>query len=421
MIGLLDCNNFYASCERVFNPKLINRPMVVLSNNDGCIVARSKEAKELKIPMGEPIHKCKDIVEAYNVAVFSANFTLYGDMSRRVMSVLKEEVKDIEIYSIDEAFIKFPKWLDKKSLEFKIKYVRDIRDKVTRYTGIPVSIGVAPNKTLSKICNHVAKKDTGVFLWEEIKDSDNFLKQLPVSEVWGIGFKTTLKLNSYGIYSSIQLRDCNRLWLKKNFSITEVRIADELKELTCLTRSDEVSYRKQILSSRSFGRPVTTYQELEEAVSSYISIAGEKLRSQRSLCSYIYVSIKTNKFNPNIPQYFNYHISSLKEPSDFNPELIKAGINSLKNIYKKGYLYKKASVMLLGITSSDNRQLYFNTALKDIDKKGDLMKRFDNINRKYGREVIKCASSGTQRKWQMKKRYYSNQYTTDIDEVIKVF
>ncbi len=420
MIGLLDCNNFYASCERAFNPKLKNVPIVVLSNNDGCIVARSREAKELKIPMGEPIHKCRDIVETKGVKVFSANFILYGDMSRRVMDILKAEVRDIEIYSIDEAFIKFPKWFSNKDLDFKKEYIANIRDKVIRGSGIPVSIGVAPNKTLSKICNHVAKKNSGVFLWEEVKDCDIFLKDLNISEVWGIGYKTTLKLNSYGIYNALQLRDSNRTWLKKNFSITEVRIADELKELKCKIGSDEVIYRKQILSSRSFGRAVTSYKELEEAVSSYISRASEKLRAQKSLASYVYVSIKTNKFRDDIPQYFNYYINSLKQPSSFNPDLIRCGIYALKKIYKSGYLYKKATVMLLGITPSTNRQLYFNNDITNMDNNDGLMKAFDYLNNRYGREIIKCSSCGVKQFWKMKKEHISPEYTTNINEIIKV-
>jgi len=419
MYGLVDCNNFYASCERVFNPKLVGKPVIVLSNNDGCIIARSQEAKDIGIPMGAPLFKARDLIEKHNVKSFSANFQLYGDMSHRVMNILNSYAPQMEIYSIDEAFLSMDSAnIIKDYSDYGVK----IRQDILRSTGLPVSIGIAPTKSLAKICNHHAKKKTtsGVFYWNDVKDKNIFLKNLPVKEIWGVGYRTSYKLNELGIYNALQFRDCNEMWLRKNFSVTELRICTELKEIPCLELESNHESKKNIMSSRSFGRPVETLKELEEAVSVYITRGAEKLREQKSLASYVYVSIKTNKFREELPQYFNYIITPTNSPTAYNPDLIKTGLDGLKQIYRPGFKYKKATIMLLGLMPDAEAPLglFFNNT--DYHKKKELMNRFDSLNNQYGREVIKYASNGIKQEWRTKKELCSPRYTTNWEDLLVV-
>ncbi len=418
MYALVDCNNFYASCERVFNPKLIGKPIVVLSNNDGCIIARSQEAKDIGLPMGAPIHELRNMVELHNVQVFSANFQLYGDMSHRVMRILNSYVPQMEIYSIDESFLSMDSLDIKKDyIDFGIK----MRTDILKSTGIPVSVGIAPTKVLAKICNHVAKKKTksGVFYWDSVQDKDAFLKDLPVQEIWGVGRKTSYKLNELGIYNALQFKNCNEMWLRKNFSVTELRIATELKEIPCLNLETKAP-RKNILSSRTFGKPVYTIEGLEEAVSSYITRGSEKLREQGSLASFVYVSIKTNMHRKDLPQYFNYAIVATKCPTAYNPDLIKTGFAALHSIFKPGFRYKKATIMLLGLVPDSQAPLDLFESDDTYNKKMSLMKQFDNLNATYGREVVKYASSGLKQPWRNKKEMCSPQYTTNWEHLLRV-
>ena len=423
MFALADCNNFYASCERVFQPKLIGKPIVVLSNNDGCIIARSQEAKDIGIPMGAPVFKASELIEKHDVKVFSANFTLYGDMSHRVMRILNEYIARMEIYSIDEAFLAFDgKVIERDFTEYGLK----IRGDVLKSTGIPVSIGIAPTKVLSKICNHHAKKNKstkGVFSWTSL-DSERkkaeFLHHLPVGEVWGIGYRTTYKMNELGIYNALQLRDANQMWLRKNFSVSEQRISTELRETSCLPLENTGEPRKNIMSSRSFGRPVETIEELEEAVSVYITRGAEKLREQKSLATYVYVSIKTNKHRPELPQYFNYVILPTEYPTAYNPDLIKTALKALRQIYKLGFKYKKATIMLLGLMPDESSPLNLFVNDEEFKLKKNLMGRFDSLNSKYGREVIKYASTGVKQGWRDKRESCSPQYTTNWNELLKI-
>lgn len=421
MFALVDCNNFYASCERVFRPELNGLPIVVLSYNDGCIIARSQEAKDYKIPMGIPIHKARDLVDRYNIQVFSANFTLYGDMSRRVMKIIRSYIPQMEIYSIDEAFLS----MDSKNISQNYaQYGLKMREDILKSTGIPVSIGIAPTKSLTKICNHYAKKHKetgGVFDWNDIKDKNEFLEKLPIEEVWGIGRKTSYKMQENSIYNGLQLKNANPVWLRKNFSVSELKIATELNEIPCLELEYQSKARKNIMSSRSFGRGVEKIEELEEAVATYISRGAEKLREQKSLASYIYVSIKTNLFRPDIPQYFNYIITPLNIPSNYNPDLIKTGLEGLQKIYKPGFKYKKATIMLLGLIPDEQGPLglFFNDS--EYKKKKNLMDKFDKLNNKFGREVIKYAASGIDQSWRAKHAHCSPQYTTDWNQLLKVF
>jgi DNA polymerase V len=415
MFALVDCNNFYASCERVFDPGLKNRPIVVLSNNDGCIIARSNEAKKIGIPMGAPVFQAKNLIDKYNVKLCSANFSLYGDISSRVMRILAEAFPDIEIYSIDEAFLA----LDKLKVVSLTEYCSNVRELILRSTGIPVSIGIAPTKTLAKICSHIAKKSSKVSNWNEIEDKDKTLKETSVEEIWGVGYRTSKKLNAFGVYTALDLRDKGDMWVRKQFNVTMLRTVSELKEISCLPLETVFEPRKGIMSSRSFGRPVTKLSELEEAVSTYTSRACEKLIEQGSAAAYIYVSIKTNMHRTDIPQYFQYKIVSLPNTTWYVPDFINAALRGLREIYKPGYRYKKATVMLLGIVPKDQvpLSLFGNQDFKKIDKINNII---TTINREHGSEFIKYAATGIRQQWRMKHEMCSPRYTTRWEEILKI-
>jgi len=419
MFALVDCNNFYASCEKVFNPKLKNKPVVVLSNNDGCIIARSKEAKDLGIPMGAPAFKVESLFMQYGVKIFSANFTLYGDLSNRIMKILSEYTSNLEIYSIDEAFMS----LDFVKPDKLTEYARQIKLRILKGTGISVSIGIAPTKTLCKITNHICKKKPeyeGVLNWNEIINKDLLLEKVPVEEVWGIGHNTAPKLNKYGVYNALQFKSANQLWIRKLFSVTILRILTELNEVKCLPLESIHEPRKGIMSSRSFGKLVETKKELREAVATYICRAAEKLRQQKSAASYVYVSIKTNKHKENQPQYFKYIIIPLKVSTWYVPDLIKAGYKGLDEIFLQGYKYKKATVMLLGIVPQSQVQLNIFHPEYEFQKVTKIMTAIDIINKQHGSEFIKYAATGLKQKWRMKQEKRSPRYTTNINEILKI-
>ena len=346
--ALVDCNNFYASCERVFRPDLRGKPIVVLSNNDGNIIARSKEAKALGIAMGEPYFKAKPLLKKYNVQVFSSNYTLYGDMSRRVMDVLQQVEPDLEIYSIDEAFISLP---GGKCFN-RIRRGRYIRAVVQQYTGIPVSIGFASTKTLAKLANRIAKKESlhkGVFDLTDHDDIDKLLATIKVEDIWGIGRQHTKKLNTQKIVTARDLKYADDGWIRKHLTVTGLRTVWELRGIPCVSLDKAPAPKKGIITSKSFGRPVTSIKELSEAVTTYISRAAEKLRSQHSIASSVSVFIATNRFKPEKPQYSNSLMLSLPGPTSSTPILIRQALRCLRKIYKPGYEYKKAGVMLTEI------------------------------------------------------------------------
>jgi len=415
MIALADCNNFYASCERAFNPKLRNKPIVVLSNNDGCVIARSSEAKKY-IPMGAPAFKYKNEFKRYEINVYSANFTLYGDISGRVMRIMHSYVQDMEIYSIDEAF------LNLKGFRQPVDHCKKMRAEVLKATGVPVSIGIAPTKTLAKLCNHYAKdhKETGgVFKWSDLEDKEGYLKQLPVEEIWNVGRRSTVKLNINGIYNAYQLMNANESWIRNEFSITGLRTISELKEIPCFKLEQNGDPRKGITSSRSFGRAVTDLTNLEEAVATYISRAWEKLMEQKSACSHVYVSIVTNR-HKDTPQYYNSITIPLTISTWYLPELIDAALKGLRQIYKKGYSYKKATTMLLGIYQRGDVNLSLIEPDYDFKRINSLMNAIEKINKKDGSESIKYASTGIKQIWREKKEMKSPRYTTSWNELLTV-
>lgn len=407
VFALVDCNNFYVSCERVFNPKLEGKPVVVLSNNDGCIIARSNEAKALGIKMGEPFFKSKPLIKKHNVKVFSSNYALYGDLSCRVMDVLQEMEPDVEIYSIDEAFLYMPH--SKKITE----YAKNIKKRVKQCVGIPVSVGIAPTKTLAKLANRLAKNSLyhdGVFDFTDHERIDELLSGVGVEDVWGIGRRYTKKLNMHGIYTALHLKNANDTWIRKNLTITGLRTVMELRGIPCISLENIQASKKSIVSSKSFGSPVSSLTDLTEAVSTYTSRAAEKLRNQKSIAGGLHVFIATNRFKTDRPQYSNSEMVILPEPTSSTPALIAAAVKCLKNIYRPGYEYQKAGVMLTDIVSETCQQR--NLFMQSSDDKAPLMKALDKINAKWGRHTLQYAVSGFKKPWKFKQTRKSPAYTT---------
>ena len=416
IFALVDCNNFYASCERVFDPRLKERAIVILSNNDGCIVARSNEAKSLGIPMGVPVFKQKAVIKKHNVAVFSSNYQLYGDMSKRVMDSLGLFTPDMEVYSIDEAFLRLD-YLEPRNLH---EYCKTIREKVLQWTGIPVSIGIGPTKVLAKIANHVAKKqtDVGVFDIRCQQKQDEILKSLNVDKLWGIARGWSERLNSIGIYKASELRDASPPIIRKHLSVVGERILRELKGQSCIDL-EAIQPKKNIMSSKSFGKPLTKKQSIEEALSNYAARACEKLRKQNSRAQAVHVFIKTNGFRESDRQYNNAITHTLTTPTSDTRIIIEAAKFCLRMIYKHGYHYKKTGIMLLDLlpVSLEQQQLFVDF---DHRPRDHLMKIVDQVNKEQGPDTLFFGAQGVTREWKMRCGLRSPRYTTQWDELLMV-
>ena len=415
MIALVDCNNFYASCERVFQPKLEGKPIVVLSNNDGCVIARSNEAKALGIKMGAPAFKMKSIFDRNNVSVFSSNFALYGDISNRVMRILSQKAPAIEIYSIDEAFLDFNGI--KKPNQFSV----ELRKIVKKWTGIPVSIGVAPTKTLAKVANHVAKKykSNGVFVLNNESSINRVLKHIPVEELWGVGRQYAKFLSSRGFETAYDLVSANESWIRTNMKVNGLRMVKELKGIPCYELELTSSRKKNICTSRSFGMEVKELKDLKEAVANHATMCAMKLRKEKSLATSILVFIKTNPFKNEDFQYNNAQKIIMKVPSNDSMEITKNALLLLNRIYKKGYSYKKAGVIVSDIVPEGSRQLSLFTN-KDPFKVNNVMKAIDKVNQAMGRNKVRLAVQGFDRKWRLKQEKLSPCYTTRFSDILTV-
>lgn len=416
LFALVDCNNFYVSCERVFNPKLRNKPVVILSNNDGCVVARSNEAKALGIPMGAPAFQYADCFRNYGVTVYSSNYALYGEMSQRVMRILSQFTPDMEVYSIDEAFLS----VDEGSLD---PWANEVRQTVHQSTGIPISVGIAPTKTLAKIANRHAKKhcpQSGYFIFNDKDLQKEVLSCLPVEEIWGIGSRLGTRLRSHQIYTAWDLANADDGWIRKNLSVVVLRTAWELRGISCLSLEEAASPKKSIVSSRSFGIEVRDEKNLAEAVANYTATAAEKLRHQDSYASFIEVFITTNRHKEG-PAYANAMQMILPQPTDYTPLLIHYAKQGLSKIYREGYSYKKAGIMLGGIVSNEALQLDL-FAEKDfpLEKHRKLMELVDATNNKYGRDTLKFAAQGIVKPWQMKRSNCTPHFTTSWDDLLRI-
>ena len=408
-IALVDCNSFYVSCERLFNPKIRKKPVVVLSNNDGCIISRSNEAKALGIKMGEPYFKGKDIIIKNNVQVFSSNYSLYGDISRRVMRTLKRFNSDIEIYSIDEAFLDLSNFTDQE-VE---KVGKEIRATVLQWTGIPTSIGIAKTKTLSKVANHIAKKtQSGVTSLIGIENIDPILEKVEINDVWGVGKQLTKFYQKNGIYNAKQLKNKSNTWIKKSSNVLSSRTAMELRGIPCIDLETTTSKRKSCVVSRSFGKRVEKFQELREAVASYCLNASEKIRSESLVAKAITVFVRTSPFQRNFGYYSNSKTLDFPIATNNSIETVKTAMSILDSIFRNGYRYQKAGVMLTGLSNAEGKKNLFSSE-KD-EKINSLMRSIDNTNYRYGRSTLSLASAGVQKRWNMRRQYSSKIDTADF-------
>lgn len=412
-VALVDADNFYCSCERVFNPRLHRKPLVVLSNNDGCVISRSREAKALKIAMGAPAFRIEHLTHTHGVKMLSSNYALYGDLSRRVVDSLQTFTPDLEIYSIDEAFLGLAGFGNPG------EYARRIKQTVYRWTGIPVTIGLGETKTLAKVATYIAKgsgEASGVLDLTGSPDRETALARTPVEEVWGIGPASTRKLHAIGIRTARDLRDADDRWVRRNLTIVGLRIVHELRGMNCLPIDLVPPRRRCITYSRSFGQTVRTLDEVREAVAFYTSRAAEKIRKAGLAAGVVTVFVMTNRFDQNSPQYSNSVTVELAHPTDATPELLERALTALGRIHKDGFAYKKAGVMLTELRPADQLtlRLYENDAWQ---RSRQVSVAMDKINQKHGRETIRLGVIKPQGKWSTKFERRSPRYTTRWDEL----
>ncbi len=424
VIALVDCNNFYVSCERVFNPALENKPVVVLSNNDGCVIARSNEAKALGIRMGEPFFKVRTFFRKHGVRFLSSNYALYGDMSQRVMNTLAHFTPHLEVYSIDEAFLNLT-GLSLSQPEASLEeYARRLRATVKKWTGMPVSIGLAETKTLAKIANHAAKKTPdmdGVFDLRTSPGRDERLAAVPVEDVWGIGRRLSLRLNAKGIHNALQLREADMDWVRYelHMGIVGARMVMELRGIPCLSLELCPPAKKEVACTRSFGKPISTFQEMRQSVITYTARAAEKVRAQHSVAGILNVFILTNPFKLDEPQYYNSQLVKLPIPTASTPELTSYAVKALEAIFRPGYRYKKSGVVLSALQPDQAVQAtFFDQRNRSTENR--LMNTVDKINRQMGRDTIQYAACGLKPGWHLRADFRSRRYTTRWEELPEV-
>jgi DNA polymerase V len=415
MIALCDVNNFYVSCERVFNPSLHNRPVIVLSNNDGCAVARSDEVKALGIKMGAPLHTIADLVRGHNIAIFSSNYALYGDMSHRVDNIIARYSDQVENYSIDECFIGYKGFEHLNLIEYNQKLVKQI----LKWLGLPVCVGIAPSKTLAKVANHYAKKLKIPGSVLQLKDDlqiQSALKNLPVKEIWGVGSRTSDKLNAMGIFTALQLRNSNLKTMRSRFSVVMERIIMELRGVSCIAFDADPEKKKEIVCSRSFGEKTISKQTIADAIAYHVSRGCKTLRDQKSVAGAVTIGIRTNPFSSQDQQYARSITLNLPNPSNSTIDFIKAATYGLDKIFKEGIYYKKAGIMLSDFSDADFVQTDLFNPTPDVNHK--LMGVLDGINAKFGKGTLRSAREGFKKAWVMKSDKKSPEYTTKFDELI---
>ena len=413
-VALIDCNSFYVSCERLFNPKINNKPVVVLSNNDGCVISRSTEAKKIGIKMGEPYFKVKELVRKNNVHIFSSNYSLYGDISRRVMKTLKSFSDKIEIYSIDEAFV------DLSHIEEKevVNYGKEIRERILKWTGIPTSVGISNTKTLSKIANHIAKKNkTGVIYLKE--NIDERLKNFHISDIWGVGKQLSKLYIKNGIDTAFKLKNISNTWVKKSTNVLGAKTVMELRGITCINLETQETKRKSCCVSRSFGKKVESLEKLQESITTHCLNAAEKIRNDNQTARSITIYIRTSPFDKYRKYYSNSITIDLPIATSNSLELVKLAINGLKKIYKYGYFYQKAGIVLSKLREASENE--FNLLAPIMENKSQtLMKAIDFTNAKYGRNAISLAQAGINNSWKMRREHSSKIDTASFDSLPKI-
>ena len=411
-IALVDCNSFYVSCERLFNPSIIKKPVVVLSSNDGCVISRSTEAKVLGIKMGEPFFKVEKIVKKNNVKIFSSNYSLYGDISRRVMKTLKQFSPQIEIYSIDEAFLDLSSIKDEDLFEHGNK----IRKTILKWTGIPTSIGIASTKTLSKAANHIAKKEkSGVVNLINSEQIDKLLMKIKISDVWGVGRQLTKFYIRNGIETACQLKNTSNSWIKKNTNVFGSRTAIELNGISCISLDIHQEKRKNCCVSRSFGKKVTKLEDLKESITTHCLNAAEKIRIDGQAAKKITVFIRTSPFQKDKSYYANTKDIDMPIETNDSIELVKEALVALKHIYKKGYKYQKTGVILSGLKDVNIYKKNLFSKISSEEKRIKLMQAIDYTNTKYGRNFLSIAQAGLKKGWNIRRQHSSKIDTACFD------
>lgn len=418
--ALVDVNNFYVSCERVFQPKLQKVPMVVLSNNDGCAVARSNEVKALGVKMGTPWFKMKDLARQHGILAFSSNYTLYGDMSNRVVSILRDFSPDIEVYSIDESFLRVESVVHLYGGLASMG--QQIRERIRQWAGLPVCVGFGPSKTLAKLANHMAKKNPefdGVCDLHAMSrlERRQWMSKIEVGEVWGVGRRINYRLATLGIQTVLDLRNASPKAIRSQFGVVMERTCEELRGVPCLELKEIAPPKQQIMSSRSFGKPVECIEELREAVATFVGRASEKLRQQGSVSGAVYVFVRTNPFKEHERQYNAGLTVPLLNPDDDTRVLIRAALKGLQMIYRAGYKYKKAGIMLTLLSDKTTQQGALFSEAVGGQRSADLMAAMDSINREFGRNTIRTAVSGITNTWAMRSGNRSPCYTTRWEEL----
>lgn len=418
MYALVDANNFYVSCERAFKPELNGKPVVVLSNNDGCIIARSNEAKALGLKMGEPAFKRKAFLQKHHVHIFSSNYALYGDMSKRVVQVLKTYSPAIEIYSIDESFLDLSNFYQ-GNYELLGK---NIKKKVYKHTGIPVGVGISKTKALAKIANRIAKKEKqyqGVAVLSTARDINRALRNTPIDDVWGIGRQYYKFLQSKGILTAYNFTCMNDNWVRKNLTVTGLRLKKELQGISCIPLESVLPAKKAIATTRGFGKIITDKKYIREAVATYATRCSEKLRKQKSVANILTVFVHTDPFKDNEPYHYLSKTINLGFPANSQKELVKFALKTLDLIYREGLRYKKAGVIVSGLESAESIQtsLFYDV---DINTNEQLSRVMDGINEKYGRDKVKLAVQGNGKEWKLKQQMLSGRYTTQWSDIPKI-
>ncbi len=410
IIALVDCNNFYASCERVFQPRLNLKPVVVLSNNDGCVVARSNEAKALGIKMGVPFFEIRDLAEKKQVEVFSSNYTLYGDMSRRVMEILSSFTPDTEIYSIDECFLGLNGFRNRNLTD----YSREIRSRVIRFTGIPVSIGIGPTKVLAKVANRIAKKqypDIGIFNLFEQPDGDALLKDFPVEDIWGIGSRYGKRLSQLHIHTALELKRASRNHLRRVFGVVMERIVLELNGLSCMALETQPAPKKNMACARGFGRDLSLLEDLEGAVHAYSSVLCEKLRTSKQIAGSLYLFLMTNPFSRNAAPFSTGKFSKLIEPTNNTPCIIEKACELLREIYRPGLSYKRVGIILMDLLPDGEYQPDLFSAVNQ-KKRRAAMSAVDGLNKRFGKATVQFGLPKRQGAWKQNRSRESLRFTT---------
>jgi len=416
MFALVDCNNFYASCERVFQPQFRNTPIAILSNNDGCVIARSDEAKIIGLPMGAPAFKYKQFFKENNIQVFSSNYPLYGDMSSRVMSILRQFSPDVEVYSIDEAFLQL-NILEYDNLN-KLGY--EMRNRILQWTGLPTCVGIAPTKTLSKVANKIARKfpkeTGGTFVIDTEKKRIKALKWTKIKDVWGIGRRLQKRLSQQNIQTAYDFTQLSDAWVKNNFSTTELNLKKDLEGIITLTLEDDHPVKKSIATTRSFENTYTDIKDIKERIATFANSCAEKLRVQNSNCNILIVLLQGNRFEKEPQPHKNSITIVLPHSTNSSLTITKYASKAIEQLYKKGIRYKRAGIIVTGLVPTDNHQL--DMFARENPKHQPLMKAIDDLNKKYGNHKLKLANQDLDKTWKMRQEYLSKQYTTQFNEIL---